>query len=170
LFYNSQVSKVTGNPARSKITIDVRYEILCDEDFGDTGDFGESKNCTQNSKLNSKTDAPQTIAESTTVQPTEEVTELTTQEVTETTTEEVTEATTEEVTEPTTEGTTSSPSTTSAPAADAPFACPSIGVYADPKDCHSYYRCDTISNPQHNTCIILTKYDPSTTGCSFGFC
>jgi hypothetical protein len=156
MFYISQVSKVTGNPARSKITIDVRYEILCDEDFGDIGDFGESKNCTQNSKLNSRTDAPQTTTDSTTSEPTEEVTQTTTEE---TTTASTTASTT-----------TSTTTTTSAPVADGPFVCPDVGIYADPKDCRSYYRCDTISNPQHNTCIILTKYDPSTTGCSFGFC
>lgn len=157
MFCTSQVSGVIGNPARSKITIDVRYEILCDEDFGDIGALGDSKNCTQNSKLNSKTDAPVIIAESTTPEATEEVTDTTTEQAT-------TETTTETATTPTT------PTTTSAPVTNGTFVCPNVGTYADPQDCHSYYRCDIISNPQHNTCIILTKYDPSTQGCSFGFC
>jgi hypothetical protein len=53
---------------------------------------------------------------------------------------------------------------------DGPFVCPGVGTYPDPKDCRSYYRCQTINDPIHNTCIILTKYNQDTQGCVFGFC
>jgi hypothetical protein len=151
LFCISQISGISGNPARSKITVDVKYEIICDEDFGDIGD---SKNCTQNSNLNSQTNAPviasnETTVSETTVDPAAGDSVPPSSSTTETT--------------PTTE-------TTSAPTTEGPFSCPGTGVYADPEDCHSYYRCDTISNPQHSKCIILTKFDPEKSGCSFGFC
>ncbi|XP_023714186.1 uncharacterized protein LOC111868059 [Cryptotermes secundus] len=140
------ISDISGNPARSKITVDVKYEIICDEDFGDIGD---SKNCTQNSNVNPQTEAPVIAANDTTVS--------------ETTVDPTTGDSIGPETTPTEE-------TTSEPTTAGPFTCPDTGGYADPEDCHSYYRCDTISNPQHSTCIILTKFDAAKSGCSFGFC
>jgi hypothetical protein len=152
MFCISQIGDVSGNPARSKITVDVKYEIICDEDFGDIGD---SKNCTQNSKSNSQTEPPINTANETT---------------TSETTVDPTTGDSISPSSPTTETETTTETTTSAPTTEGPFSCPGTGVYADPKDCHSYYRCDTISNPQHNTCIILTKFDAAKSGCSLGFC
>jgi hypothetical protein len=46
VFCATQVYNVHGTPARSKITIDARFEIIFDDDFPD---FGDATNCTQNS-------------------------------------------------------------------------------------------------------------------------
>jgi hypothetical protein len=128
----------------------VRYEIICDED---SADIADSKNCKQGSKSSNQTDAPPTPEPETTVS------EATADP---TTGDSVTPS-------PSTAEVTPTEASTEAPA-EAEFACPGTGVYADPKDCHSYYRCDTPTEPKHSTCLIFTKFDASKPGCSLGLC
>jgi hypothetical protein len=53
-----------------------------------------------------------------------------------------------------TTSTKTTPTTVSAPTTTGPFRCPAAGVFADPKDCHSYYRYDIASNPQRGNCLF----------------
>jgi hypothetical protein len=129
--------------------VDVRYEIICDEG---SGDIAGSRNCNQDSRANNQTDAPPTSEPEPTVTDTTLDPTIGDSVTPSTSTEEVTP--TESITEPPAQG----------------FTCPGTGVYADPQDCRSYYRCDTITEPKHSTCIILTKFDPAKSGCSFGLC
>jgi hypothetical protein len=126
--------------------VDVRYEVICDEDFGDAA---EPKNCTQNAKPDSQTEVSPVSEDVPTPDPT-----------------------VGDSIDPSSDSTPDNPPTepTIAPVDDGAFTCPGIGVFADPKDCRGYYRCDTISDPKHSTCIILTKFDPEKSGCSFGLC
>jgi hypothetical protein len=57
------------------------------------------------------------------------------------------------------------------PVADTPFKCSAKGYFADPKDCHSYYICDTNLNADHRVCMGGGGYyNPVTSGCYFGIC
>ena len=138
VFCAPQVHNVRGTPGRSKITINVRYEFICDDDLAG---FGDATNCTQNSNVKNQKDPPVTTENATTLQPT-----------------------------PTTTAATNVTSTTTATTTAGPFQCPAVGVFADPKDCHSYYRCDNVSNPQRGTCLFFTKFDPNIPGCSLFLC
>jgi hypothetical protein len=102
--------------------------------------FGDATNCTQNSSAKNQKDPHVTTGNATTQVPT------------------------------TTAATNTTTTTTSAPTTAGTFQCPAVGVFADPKDCHSYYRCDNISNPQRGTCLFFTKFDPNIPGCSLFLC
>ena len=143
VFCAPQVHNVHGTPTRSKITIDVRYEIICDDDFAG---FGDTTNCTPNSIAKNQKDPTVTTGNTTTLQTTP-TTQL-----------------------PTTTAATNNTSTTMASTTAGPFRCPAVGVFADPTDCHSYYRCDNISNPQRGTCLFYTRFDPNISGCSIFLC
>ncbi|GFG34323.1 hypothetical protein Cfor_06727 [Coptotermes formosanus] len=61
---------------------------------------------------------------------------------------------------------TSPTTTTPAPVTNTPFECTTAGYFADPKDCHSYYVCDSSLSSSHHTCMGGGGYfDPDAEGC-----
>jgi hypothetical protein len=53
----------------------------------------------------------------------------------------------------------------------AAFKCTAQGYFADPKDCHSYYLCDSNLNAVHRVCMGGGGYyDPENEGCYSGSC
>ncbi|XP_069696139.1 uncharacterized protein DDB_G0290587-like [Periplaneta americana] len=148
------VCNVRGSPKQTKLIIDLRYEVMCD---------GGPSSCRDSSQVNNSTEAPNTTTPETTI-----VTPTPTTEITTTSTPTTTTMSTSTPTPTTTPISTST--TTTGTTTEGPFKCPGTEIYADPKDCHSYYRCQTVDNPIHVKCPILTKYNQDTQGCVFGFC
>jgi hypothetical protein len=52
-----------------------------------------------------------------------------------------------------------------------PFQCPTVGQFPDPKDCRSYYNCDSNLKAKRHTCFFgLGHYDIDNNVCSAGWC
>ncbi|XP_069685692.1 uncharacterized protein [Periplaneta americana] len=50
------------------------------------------------------------------------------------------------------------------------FQCTKQGIFQDPEDCHSFYRCTEDLKAKHDACWPFTYFNPRTGGCSFGGC
>ena len=137
-----QVHNVHGIPARSKITIDARFEIIFDDD--DFADFGNATNCTQNSIAKNQKDPTVTTGNTTTLQTTP-TTQL-----------------------PTTTAATNNTSTTASTTAGT-FQCPRFGFIADTTDCRNFYDCLDTSNPKLRTCPPPRNFDPNKSVCTVSF-
>jgi hypothetical protein len=70
------------------------------------------------------------------------------------------------------QGSAATTTTTTAPTPNNTiFKCTSEGYFADPKDCHSYYVCDSGLNAVHRVCMGGGgHYDPVEEGCYSGSC
>ncbi|PSN56468.1 hypothetical protein C0J52_08345 [Blattella germanica] len=140
---------ISTGAGRTKISIDIHYELDCGEDIEGCG-----RNAQNN---NASTAAPQSITTPSQI-PT---TNFAKTSGTSSNTAQKISATTE--LESTT--TTGVPTTTSGI-----FTCPAKGNFIDPKDCRSYYNCDDPTKPARNTCFMFFRFDTKTSKCEFGGC
>lgn len=51
-----------------------------------------------------------------------------------------------------------------------PFACKTSGLFADPRNCQSYYYCDALSRWKRYTCPSRTHFDDKVKSCMRGTC
>jgi hypothetical protein len=50
------------------------------------------------------------------------------------------------------------------------YQCTEEGIFPDPEDCHSYYRCTSTLQAKHESCFWGAYYHPVRKGCSIGGC